>query len=549
MKRHNPICKNILIIFVSILIFAISACVDSKYDLNRISDEIEISPSLAVPLETGSLSLDNIIKEISSENVGRFPDDSLLYLTFSQALLSNSASSVMSIPNQSFPQLYLASDITIPAWLLALLGDTVKYKKNLNGTFTVTHNEKIDSIKIKTANLKIQISSSFKLLGLLRIRSNNIKINGQPFARDIPIGNISGTFSTTVPISLNNSAIYLNSTNILPLSFELDLIKSGAGIVAGQNCNISMSFEDLKFSSVFGYLGDYSLLVENGQFDLGNAEDLLGGGELSFADPRLSLLVNNSFGIPVEISLSNVSTYSKKNNVTTPINFIGINPFNIKAPNKTQIGQFVKDTIKINKSNCNIVQAMETSPKTFSYSINAKTNPAGPGSYNFVTDSSAMDVNFEIVVPIWIRAKGFSLRDTVDLNISKDFGDVFDYINYFKFTVDGKNEFPLEVGIQVFFTDSSYVVLDSLFVGNSVLLNPAAVNVNGKVSKAEDFKKSVELSKERLTGIRKTKFAIFRAKLNTSNASAGQYVKFYSYYKLDFKMSVKTNLTINSRKL
>ena len=311
-----------------------------------------------------------------------------------------------------------------------------------------------------------------------------------------------------------------------------------------------MSFENLKFLSVYGYLGDYSILVTKGQFDLGIYDDLLGGGELLFADPRFSLFLNNSYGIPVEITLSNVSTYSKKNNVTTPITFTGVNPFNIIAPDKNHIGKFVQDTIVINKNNCNIVPAMETSPKTFSYSISARTNPAGPGSsYNFVTDSSAMDVSFEVVLPIWMRAKGFSLRDTMDLDINKNFGDVFDFIKYFRITLEGKNEFPLQVGIQVYFTNAGYVVLDSLFIGNSVLLNSPAVDVNGKVSQAADFKQSVDLSKERLSVIRNTKFAIFKASLSTSNSAAGQYVKFFSYYKLDFNMSVKTNLNINSRKL
>jgi hypothetical protein len=550
MKRPYLIRKKILIIFVPVLFFAISACVDSNYDLNSISDEVEISPGFDAPIVTGSLSLDNILKEISSENVGKFPDDSLIFITFSDNLFSNTAADVLNIPDQSFPAFYIASDITIPAWIQAALNQPIKFSKQLNQSFTVSHNERIDSIKIKTATLKIQMSSTFKLTGALRLTTDNVKINGHSFIQDITIGNSSGTFSSTINISLDNAAIYLNSNNAISLKYELELIKSNEDIVAGQECKINMSFENIKFQSVYGYLGDYNILVDNGQFDLGIYNDLLGGGELLFADPRFSLFLKNSYGIPVEITLSNVSAYSKKNNITTPIIFNGINPFNIIAPDKNHIGKFVQDTITINKNNCNIVQAMETSPKTFSYNISARTNPAGPGSsYNFVTDTSTMNVNFEIVLPIWIRAQGFSLRDTMDLDINKDFGDVFDFINYFRFTLEGKNEFPLKVGMQAYFTDANYVVLDSLFVGNSVLLKAPAVDLNGKVSIAADFKQTVDLSKERLTGIKNTKFAIFKADLSTSNATAGQYVKFFSYYKLDFKMSVKTNLRINSKEL
>ena len=550
MKRQYPIRKNNLITFVSVLLVAITACVDSNYDLNRISDEIEITPGFAAPVVQGTLSLNDILKEISSENVGSFPDDSLIYITFSDDLFSNKASDVLDIPDQSFPAVYIASDITIPAWVQAAINVPIKFSKTLNQSFTVTHNEKLDSIKIKTANLKIQMSSTFKLRGELRLTTDNVKINGQSFVQNITIGDTTGSFSETVNISLDNAAIYLDSINAISLKYELELIKSNEDIVAGQDCEIIMSFENISFQSAYGYLGDYSILVDNGQFDLGIYDEVLGGGELLFADPRFSLFLNNSYGIPVEITLSNISSYSQKNDVTTPITFTGVNPFNIIAPDKDHIGEFVQDTIVINKDNCNIVQAMETSPKSFSYDISARTNPAGPGdSYNFVTDSSKMDVSFEIVLPIWIRAKGFSISDTMDLDIDKDFGEVFDYINYFSFTLEGENEFPLQVGMQAYFTDANYLVLDSLFVGSSVLLESPAVDINGRVSQAADFKQIVALTKQRLTGIRNTKFVIIKADLSTSNAASGQYVKFFSYYKLDFKMSVKTNLRINSREL
>jgi hypothetical protein len=311
-----------------------------------------------------------------------------------------------------------------------------------------------------------------------------------------------------------------------------------------------MSFENIQFLSLYGYLGDYEVLVNDGQFDIGIFDNFLGEGELSFADPRLSLFINNSFGLPVEITLSNVSVFSKETNSTLPITFTGVNPFDINAPDKNHIGEFVKDTIEINKNTCNIVQAMESSPTTFNYSISAKTNPAGPtGTYNFITDSSAVDVDFEIILPIWLRAKGFSLKDTMDLDINEDFGDVFDYIEYFKFIIEGKNEFPFELGAQIYFTDANYAVLDSLFTGSSVFLKAPAVNTDGKVTQPGDFKKTVEVTKNRLDKIRNTKFAIFKADFNTSNAASGQYVKFYSYYKLDFELSVKTNMIINSRNL
>ncbi len=555
MKKYNRRGKYILIIFISVLLIAVQSCVDDKYDLSKISDEIEINPGLAAPVARGSLSLDDIVNEISSENMGKFPDDSLLYITFTDTFKSYLASDVIDIPDQTFVQLYIDSDINLnPEWTGSGIGDTIQFSKQKNGEFTVSHNEKIDSIKLKTTTLQIHVSSTFKHRGIVNIFTNSIKTNGQPLMNNIPISNAAGTFDTTINIPLNNTTIYLDNSNpsltILPLSFELYLINSGSPVLAGESCDITMSFEDIQFSNLFGYLGEYDLFDENGQMDLGIYEDILGDGELLFADPRFSFFTYNSFGIPVEVTLSNVSAFSEKNNITTPITFTGVNPFDISAPDMSQIGKTVKDSILINKDNCNIKQAMETSPKTFSYNIIAKSNPAGPtGPYNFVTDSSKFNVDFEIVLPLWIKANDIVLSDTTDLDIEKEIGDFIDYINYFRITMEGSNGFPMEAGLQVIFTDSAYTVLDSLFLGSPIVLNPAMVDSYGKVTRSVQFKKIVEFSKEKLSGIKNTKRAIVRATLNTSNIGSGQYVKFYSYYIIDFKLSVKTNVTINSRDL
>ena len=556
MKRLNPF-RNLLVISGLFFFIISQSCVDSNYDLSRISDEMEIAPGISAPLIHGSISLDNILNEIKSEEyVGKFPDDSLIFITFSDSILSYGASDALVIPNQNFLQFYISSDISFdPAWLGSDVGDTLKFSKSKDGEFVVTHNEKIDSIKVKTATLKLEISSTFKHRGILHIYSNNIKTNGQSFSKTVTISDASGSFDITELITINNSTFTFDNSNpsliVLPLSFELFLINSGAPILASESCDISMTYEDISFSSAYGYLGNYNLPIKNGQVDIGFYEEIMGDGELLFADPRFAVYFDNSFGIPVEIDISDVSAYSEKNNLTTPIIFTGgVNPFNIRTPDFVDIGKSVKDTITINKENCNIVEAMETSPKSFNYNINANSNPDGiGGGYNFITDSSRMDVDLEVVLPLWIRAQGIGIKDTLELDMEEEFGDAFDFITYFRITMEGKNGFPLMTSLQVYFTDDAYLTLDSLFIGSTVFLNPAEVGTNGKVTASADFKKLIELNKDKLQNVRDTKYIIVKVDVNTTNASQDQYVKFYSYYTFDFKMSVKTNLLINSRNL
>jgi len=557
MKKQFSVLRDILIIFISIILIFSTSCVKEKYDWEKISKEIELNPTLAAPLLKGSLTLDDILIEVSDEKAGKFPQDSLLYVAYSDTFMSYLTSETVGIPDQTFSHMFINSDITSnPEWTGSSVGDTVQFSAQKAVEFEVLHNEKIDSVKLTSCDLQIQVSSSFRHGGVLVIHTNSIKTNGQPFVRNIIINDASGTFNTTINIPLNNASIYLDNSDplktVLPIFLDLFLINSGAPVGAGDFCNISMNFQNIDFSSIYGYLGEYDLLVGHGEFNPGifeniNFDDDLIDGELLFYDPRFKILTNNSFGIPVEIFLSNVSAYSELNDVTTPITFTGVNPFGMDAPDIDHIGKFVEDSVIINRNNCNIVEAVNTSPSSISYDISAETNPEGPsGPYNFMTDSSRLDLVFEMVLPLWLNARGIILEDTSDLDIEKEIGDI-ESINYFRITFEGKNEFPLETALQITFLDSLNNSIDSLFTENFLILDPAEVGVDGRVKKAVDFKKMIEPDKETLSRIMETKKVIIRALLNTSNSDTGQHIKLFSYYKIDFKMSVKTNLTINLR--
>lgn len=554
MKKIIFFAKIKLILFSSAILLFMVTCVEEKYDWDRLSDEIEINPTIAAPLLKGSLTLEDILMDVSPENTRISHPDSLLYVVYADSFESYLASDFADISDQAYSQVYSSSDISSdPAWISSPNGQTVIFNKQLNAEFEVTHNEKIDSIKLTQADLQIKVISSFKYNGNLRITSNSIKINGQSFLRNIPMS-ASGT-NVTQNIPLNNAMIYLDNSDpaktVLPISLELSLVKSSIPVGSGENCTINIGFQDIQFSTVYGYLGEYNLLMGNGEFEteffdkLHFGDDMI-DGEILFADPMFTILTDNSVGIPIEVTLSDVSAYSEINDVTTPINFTGVNPFSIDAPDIAHIGQYAHDSIVISKNNSNIDDAINTSPGSISYSISAKTNPEGPtGSYNFVTDTSRLDIIFEMVLPLWLNAKNVILEDTSEMDLEDKLKDVWDYIDNLRIKIEGINGYPLESALQIIFLDASDNPLDSLFTGNSVILNPASVGTNGEVTNPADFEKSVELSDQKLEKIRGTKKTVIRASMDTSNSLTGQHVKFYSYYKLDFKISAKANLVIN----
>jgi len=543
------------LIFISSL-FLLSSCLDDKWDFNKLDDEVELEIYAAAPLVYGTISLADMLNELDDSAYVKSFDDDLLYITYETELLSYTAAEVVDIPDQQIDEIYLQSDIDIPAWQVSLLGDTISFPKQQNGEFTFSNGEKIDSIYLKTITANIHVESTFKHEGILIISSDYIiNPDGSTFRKEVLVGNTSGTFSTDVAVSMDGSKVYFDnvtdtSKTYLPIDFELKLINSFNPILATESCEISFDFSDITFSAVYGYLGNYETLLNNGSIDIDLFDEEIEGGEIYFDDPRFTLNIANSYGIPIEIDLSGLSTYSAINDETLNVTFTqpGINPFSIASPTLEEIGQTADSSYLISKENSNIDAVLKSRPNKFNYTIHAQANPAGPGGdYNFVTDSSQVTANLEVVLPLYVRAGGFSIADTSEFNLEDEMGEEIDMLNYLRFTFDITNGFPLGVNAQVYFLDQNYLPLDSMFVDNDLLLEAAAVDDDDKVTNPVAREKSVVFQNDRIQGLKPTKYLLVRATIATTDFDANQYVKIYSYYTMDFNLRARAGAKINSR--
>lgn len=545
--------RFIAALFIAGLLIFMNSCLDPEWDFERVSDEVILTPGVAAPLFYGTLELGDMVDLVDITNrVKRF-DDSLLYLSYATGLISFPANEIVDIPNQTFLEFFIDSEIALsPEWIASDVNDTVSFQKNKNGVFVFENNEKIDSIHVKTMDLVIDVQSTFKHTGILTITSQSILIDGQPFQDIVQISDASGNFTYNRTIPIDGHTVILDNTNpdttFLPLTFNLDLINSGNPVLATESCDISMTFVDPEFYSVFGYIGDYNLISSTGnvEIDIFDTDDF--EGSLLFADPRFTLDFSNSYGLPVEVDLYNIQAFSRINDVFTDIIINpGIVPFRVGAPSLDEIGDTVFSSFEITTDESNLEDAMETSPSEFNYAVSAVANPDGPGTYNFLTDTSNLEVEFEVTLPIYIKANGWSIEETTDFDFEEEFGeDASDIIDYLRFTMDATNYLPMHMDMQMFFADQDTVVIDSMFTNDDFIL-PPSLNTADIVEQPTEYSKFVEFTKADLEKLQPTKFLIVRASVNTANIQQDKYVKFYSFYTVDFKLKMKADMTINSR--
>lgn len=539
-------------------VVGLNSCLDDGWDFNKISDEVLLTPGIATPIAYGELTLKDLLTEFDSAGyVKQYKSDSLLYISYGQSLFSYSAKDVFDVPDQDFTEIYVDADIVNdPDWIAIGVGDTVLFPKRQKGDFKFDKDERLDSAYIRTMDLEIKVRSSFEHKGLLEMSSDSVILeDGGTFSDIIQISSSNGDFDTTYVITINNCVIYFDNSEpgktYLPLHTDFYLIKSPNPVNPDDNCTITMSFKNIEYSSAYGYFGMYDLMIENGDITIEVFDNSEIDGLISFYDPKLVLTVDNSYGVPVQIELKDVSTYSLINDVTTPIVFTSGNPFGILAPEIDSIGTSVRSFVEISDANTNIVDAIETLPRKFNYTVSAVSNPEGPGdSYNFITDSSIMEVGVEVVLPIHFSADEFVLEDTIDFDFEDQLGTSVDFIETFALELDVRNGLPVEVGVQLFFKDSLFNVLDSMFVDDEFLLAPT-IDDEGNVLDPAEYTKKVSFDTERLEIIKDTKYMFVRATLNTArdefdNAS---YVKFYDYNSIYFKLKMESAFTLNSRDL
>jgi hypothetical protein len=552
---------HILPLFLLFSVVIITSCVPDEFN-KKYNFDVLWEPYYNGPAAFGNFTLkdilDKMIDTAELELDVEIDEDStnLYYVAYSDHIKSIRGDEWIEIPDQNFPNVYFyRPEADIPAAVLGNIGDTIYKIKIEKFDFVTEHNERIDSIFLTAGNLNTNTFSTLHHTGWLIIHSDQIKMGDEFYRDSIIISDASGNFSDSKVTPLDGSVLRLDNqsdpdTTFLEIIFELYLIHSGNDINAGEEVNVDMTFTDLIFQSAYGSFGDYdTLLIDNERFEFEMFEYKF-GGNVYFGDPRINLIVDNSFGIPLSVNLFNLSAYSQKTGIETDINFIsGVNPFKIPAPALSQLGQSVDTVISINKTNSNIDDVTNTTLSYIDYSARLITNPEGiVAQDNFVLDSSRASVDFEVVLPMDLRAEDFELEDTVDFDLTEVLDENADFkIDTFQIRMETTNWMPVDINMQVVLVDSSYNILDSLFRDGAKLIigtDTAKVDsVSGKVLDETTIDFLIDFLPEQLDKIRNTKYAMVRGTFET--AYSGQtMVKFYSYSEFSFKLGTKIAIRI-----
>ena len=539
-----------LIISISLISLMLQSCVKDEFNFDKLSTNMDWDPNLAVALGYSKMTMRDVLRDFDSTELFTEDESGFLYIMYHKQVFTYRADQIISFPTQNYATSIVNTDINIPQFNSS---GSYHVAQNILLDFAIATGEQLDSIILNNVTFNINLSSTFHHVGVFTITFPTIKKGALIYSKTFTT-NSSGSYSSTntyndltgYTIDLTN---YGTTVNKLPAIIDFTITNSGAGVSAGDQIAIEISLENIDFASIYGDIGQkvLDLPLDTVVLDI---YDNAFNGYIYLEDPKIRLKIKNSYGLPIQFGFSQMYSFSNINNTYLPIIGSGIptatNQIVINAPNISQIGQSIQTNLLIDKTSSNIAAIIESSPKYVFFDAVASTNPIGTSGYNFITDSSKIDLDMEIELPLWGKASFFVLQDTIDCDIESNYEDITE-LDWLKLRMNTDNGFPTDVELQFYFTDSLYNVVDSVYTTDDQMrvIASGVLDSDGKVLRSTNKITDIIFTNPRINNLQHVRYVLVRGYIHTTN-NATENVRFYSNYTLNVKVGAQAQFNTNT---
>ncbi|MCX7863284.1 MAG: hypothetical protein N2449_09860 [Bacteroidales bacterium] len=540
--------KLIFISVISTIVF--SGCVKDYFEFDKLSNQINWNPNMAVPAIHSRLTLRDLIQDYDNQHL--FVEDStyFLYLVYNKQVFSLPAINYVSLPDQNFPsQQFTGSEYISQGFPNSQT--TTSVTKNINLLLSLQQpNDVFDSLIFKDGTFTLNVTSSFLHNGLLTITFPTIRKNNLPYSKTVTL-DASGSFAYTNTFNdLTDYKAIMPTANQLACEIVLTLTKTGNNaVLPTHEAQVSFSFNGIHYKIIFGNFGNRIIPVQEDTVNVEIFNNSL-GGQLYFVNPKIKIHLYNSFGVPLGAAFTSFRIYSSSDQNYHPYNLPpNYNPIVIQAPN---YGEHYKITsIVLDTSNFpQIRNIIFNNPRYVYLQTNTMMNPPFTAQYNYLTDTSRFAVNLEVELPLWGRSTQWIIQDTVPFDFAEFYKDStvdLDNIEFVKLQFNIVNAMPTEAKVQIYLTDTLYNIIDSVFTPqNMMILQSGVINSQGKVISPTKKNTQVTYTGNQLAHLTNVKKALLRAYINTTN-NGNTNVRFYSNNYIDIKAGIQVQAKINTQ--
>ncbi len=393
--------------------------------------------------------------------------------------------------------------------------------------FTFFDNITVDEMQFKSGTISFKVVTMAMEDVHVIITFPDLMKDGEPFKVSVAL-DYSGALPTTVevdPISLEGYMFGM-SNGKFNVKYEA---YNGAGDVVELTA-LTGETNDWTFSYLKGNWAREVFDLTQDTIDIDFFKNY-SGGMVSFADPRISLIVDNSYGFPVSANFDELKVMSESGNVVNLESNFVTEGFHLNFPPISAIGSYNETVFDFNNSNSNITDLLGVRPTQLIYDVNAIFNPENNENMRgFLTDSSGIVLSVAVEMPIYGSARGFEIEEPIEV----DFSDLENVVEAeFKLLVE--NTLPVETNLQIVFLDASGNEIDQLFEEETRLLQAAGIDANGVVIQPSSTETIIPVDAEKMNNIRTATQAMLKAQFSTSNQGT-QNVRIRNTQGLDVKL-------------
>lgn len=501
----------LLAVIVSFLFF--SSCYKEKdFDFDKMAKN-QYESEWAIPVIHKKYFLSDMIVD-SSNHIVSDNNHFLTIVHFTGDLWTATAEDLFVLNDQM--DSYSA---TVPAPASAPLN---YYELNFSNPINFNYGtlNEIDSIHLKSGYIQAIINTNINHNCELTIEFPEIKsrTNNQNLSLYFPMQSSghANPASGTATFSLLDYNVKFSNPNQLQANYNIKVYADGQPFdIPSYTFNANFNINDLKFKSMFGYFGQVtdrlsdtvSIKLFKHHFE----------NSIQLKEVKAHLLMKNSFGAPLQFTVNNFSIYTggEERLVMTP-------GYQVEGPFPT-FQQFGQTVMKTDSTFLN-PNVLEISPKHMAFDAIGVLNPANnPLIRNFVTDKSKFSIDARLEFPMEGNVNYFSYVDTIEF-----FFESIDQIEFANFRVYVENAFPINADMQIYFTDTAHVVLDSLLVNRSLIPSAQVGPAPHYYTSTPGIKTlDIVVDKTRLAKLANTKWLVVYARLRSFD-SPSTFVKLYS---------------------
>lgn len=537
--------KLLYILFLCIsIVFIISSCVkEGDFEFDKLADN-QFDPTIAAPFVNSRLMLKDILKDTSGIIQTDILDNSLKIVYNLDNMVSIMAKDLFVIPNQSIP-IDTANINLISSGVTSYFSITKPYSFQLPDT---TKNQRIDSIFIKTAFLKLSLKTNINHSWKLKVTLPDvIKPNGDTLIVELDVNYTNQSLPyTTIFNPINLSGCKIRFKNSIGKKNEL-IVKMEQWVYADNNAynnpyyiQLSDNLDNITYDKLIGYIGPYDYTVmDTMKIQDDHIKDLL--QHINFAKVGISATIKNSYGLPINIHIDTILAKANSGNYLVTNFPNSSNTVGVSYPNINQLGQSVTTQIPYTE-NSSLANAINKTPNEIIFKVTGKLNPnANSAVSNFVIDTSKFAVSVHVELPLEGKVSGFVLEDTIGFDLASKLKD----LNDISFRINTTNAFPLDAFVQVYFANPFGKIIDSLIVdGQSVILS-GIVNANGIVSMPTNKTTEVVMPATKVRKIEQANVQqlFIKARLTSYNGGANN-VKITNDNYFDIKLGMKAKVIL-----